>query len=107
MLRIIILRRKIKRIIINIAEEEVEEEDVAENEVEDDDTKDNNVKGKDEDDAKNNDGEEEEDNNFEEEEAQEQEEKDRSQDPECICIVWETHVAPGIVRGQMDIIWYS
>ena len=24
--------------------------------------------------------------------------------PECVHTVWETHVAPGIVRGQMDII---
>ena len=23
--------------------------------------------------------------------------------PECVHTVWETHVAPGIVRGQMDI----
>ena len=31
MLRMIMLRRRIKRMIINVAEEEVEEEDVAEN----------------------------------------------------------------------------
>ena len=24
--------------------------------------------------------------------------------PECVHTVWETHVFPGIVRGQMDII---
>ena len=44
------LRRRIERIIINITEEEVEEEDVVKNEVEDDDIKDD-VKGKDEDNA--------------------------------------------------------
>ena len=46
-LRIIMLRRRIERMIINIAEEEVEEDDDAENEVEDNDD----VKGEDEDDA--------------------------------------------------------
>ena len=46
MLRMIMLRRRMERMIINIAEEEVEEEDVAENEVEDDDVEDDDVKGR-------------------------------------------------------------
>ena len=89
--------------IINVAEEEVEE-DVAEDEVEDDDVEDDDVKGEDEDDAENDDVEEEEDDDTEEEgeeeeEEKEEEEEDQSQDPQCVHTVWETHVAPGIIRG--------
>ena len=38
--------------------------------------------------------------------TEEEEERRRRTDhktPECVHTVWETHVAPGIVRGQMDI----
>ena len=88
--------------IINVPEEEVEE-DVAEDEVEDDDVEDDDVKGEDEDDAENDDVEEEEDDDTEEEGEEEEEEKeeeeDQSQDPQCVHTVWETHVAPGIIRG--------
>ena len=103
MLRMIMLRRRRKRMIINVPEEEVEE-DVAEDEVEDDDVEDDDVKGEDEDDADNDDVEEEEDDDTEEEgeeeeEEEKEEEEDQSQDPQCVHTVWETHVAPGIIRG--------
>ena len=80
MLRIIMLRKRIKRMINNVMEEEVEEEeDIEENEVEDDDVKANNVKGEDEDNAGN--------NNVEDIKEEE-----------------EIYVAPRIIRGQIDII---
>ena len=80
MLRMIMLRKRIKRMINNVVEEEVEEkEDIAENEVEDDDVKANNVKGEDEDNAGNNNVE-----NIKEEE--------------------EIYVTPGIIKGQINII---
>ena len=72
MLRMIMLRRRMKSIIINVAEEE---DDVAEDEVEDDDVEDDDVKGEEEDDAENDDVEAEEDDDTEEEE------EDRSHDP--------------------------
>ena len=80
MLRIIMLRKRIKKIINNIVEEEVKEkEDIAENEAEDNDIKANNVKGED----KNNSG----NNNIEDIKEEE-----------------EIYVAPRIIRGQIDII---
>ena len=78
MLRIIMLRKRIKRIINNVVEEEVEEEEnIAENEVEDNDVKANNVKGEDKDNAGN--------NNVED-------------------IEEEIYVTPKIIRGQINII---
>lgn len=94
------LRKKIKKIINNITEEEVEE-DNAENEVENNDVKDNNVKGEDEDNIRNNNLE-----NIKEEE----EEEDHFNPPEWIHFVQEIYIAfyvtPGIIRRQINIIYY-
>ena len=79
MLRIIILRKRIKRIINNVVEEEVEEEeDIVENKVEDNDVKANNIKGKNKDDTRN--------NNV----------KDIKEE--------EIYIAPGIIKKQINII---
>ena len=66
MLRMIMLRRRIKKMIVNVVKKEVEGEDVAENKVEDDDVEDNDIKDEDEDVIKNDNLEEEEIDDIEE-----------------------------------------